>query len=184
MTNLKLIPLICVFFVGGCTCGEPLHVLPEEQGEPGPLPVGFDDDVVEPDEPTLLEGDGVALEPRAPIVVSTCGSNEVTIAPQAPTTAFGEFQSTPGTGFQSPIDVAFTCPVTTVSVTIFDPDFPGNVMVAFDDTTEVGRVPFFGDNLPGALTTDTETVASSRITRIQLVPDPSDYVAYGELAYN
>src|SRR5688572_1189692 len=74
MTNLKLIALACAFFVGACNCGEPLHTLPVEEPEPDPLPVDYDDDAPAP---ALLEGEGVALEERAPIVVSTCGNTDV-----------------------------------------------------------------------------------------------------------
>jgi hypothetical protein len=175
---MKLISLFVMLTVSACNCGEPLYVVPEEEAVAPLPPVDFD----EPEDYVLDETATANVE-REPVVMNTCNGNAVTIAPQAPPSVWGEFQSTPGTGAQQPIQIVFTCPVQSVSITIWDPDFPGNEMIAFDTANEVGRVTFLGDNTPNVLTTDTETLNASAISRVSLIPDPADFVAYGELLY-
>ena len=174
--------------LSACSCDEPLVPIVAPIGD---VPVGGDAPTAEPTPPAhhamplshQQRIEGSADVERAPVVVNTCGAQAVAIAPEVTATVFGEFQSTDGTGVQQPIDVSFTCPVGSVTVTIFDPDFPGNQMIAFDDAVEAGRVSFLGDGSPGVLTVDTETVTAQHITHVQLVPDPADFVSYGELSY-
>ena len=97
--------------------------------------------------------------------------------------AFGGFQSVPGSGYQTTITVTLPCPASRVEVTILDPDYPANVMIAYVGGIEVGRAVFIGDGSPGVLTRDTQAIAWPGITRVELVPDPIDYVAYDLVLY-
>jgi hypothetical protein len=101
-------------------------------------------------------------------------------------TAFGPgFQSAPGSSYQMTIVVRFDRPVDSVTVTALDPDFAGNRMIAYDAAgVEIRRVSFVGDGAPGVFTTDTRTVAGPGIRRVDLVPDPLDYVAYRNVVFN
>lgn len=48
---------------------------------------------------------------------------------------------------------------------------------------EVDRARFIGDSMPGVFTTDVRQVSAPHITRLELVPDPLDYVAYDLVLY-
>ena len=103
----------------------------------------------------------------------------VGISPFATGGPFGGFQSKPGTGVMLPITVTFSPPVTSVSVTALDPDFPGNRMDAFDTSgAPIGSASFTGDGTPGVFTTSTVTLTGAGIARVVLVPAPAEYVAY------
>lgn len=91
---------------------------------------------------------------------------------------FGGFQSVPGTGFQTTITFTFACPITHFEVTILDPDYVANEIVAYHLGLEVARVAFVGDGAPGVYTTDLQAVDADAIDTVELVPDPIDYVAY------
>jgi hypothetical protein len=96
---------------------------------------------------------------------------------------FGGFQSVPGSGYQQTIVITFNCPVNRVTVTIQDPDFPGNRLQAFHQGALVDEQAFVGDGMPGVLTQDTQTVGAPTIDEVHLVPDPVDYVAYLLVSY-
>jgi hypothetical protein len=96
---------------------------------------------------------------------------------------FGGFQSMPGSGYQVTITVTLPCPATSARVTILDPDYPANDLIAYDGAVEVDRARFIGDGMPGVYTTDVRQVSAPRITRLELVPDPIDYVAYDLVLY-
>lgn len=97
----------------------------------------------------------------------------------------GAFQSTPGSSYQSTIGVTFAIPVNSVTVTINDPDFAGNYMVAYDSVGGMlGTVSFVGDGLPGTYSSDTQSISASGIARVDLVPDPADYVWYSGFTFS
>ncbi len=98
---------------------------------------------------------------------------------------FGGFQSTPGTGYQTTINVELPCPSDVVEVTIIDPDYPANLLIGYAGGVEVGRRTFVGDGMPGPgfLTTDLQRLSAPGMTRLELVPDPIDYVAYELVVY-
>lgn len=115
-----------------------------------------------------------------------CGVN-VSYSHYYTPTAFGRgFQGVAGTGLQPTITINFSPAVSAVTVTALDPDFSGNRMVAYNGTTQVGTVYFDGDGTPGQthFTTSTKTVTANTITRVQLIPDPSDYVAWDAAGFS
>lgn len=69
------------------------------------------------------------------------------------------------------------------TVTIYDPDYAGNRVVAYDvNGTALQTVNFTGDNWPGVLTTETQSLTADGIRRIDLIPSTGihegDLVAY------
>ncbi|MBI4543279.1 MAG: hypothetical protein HY705_09625, partial [Gemmatimonadetes bacterium] len=112
-----------------------------------------------------------------------CGVS-VTITPYVTGGPFGGFQSGPGTGASSTIRVGFSPTVSGVTITVLDPDFAGNRMVALDaNGNTIGSVAFAGDNSPGQFTTSTGTVSAIDIAAVLLVPASGDYVAYDGLSF-
>ncbi|MDP3774266.1 MAG: hypothetical protein Q8Q85_08370 [Gemmatimonadales bacterium] len=112
-----------------------------------------------------------------------CGVT-VTITPYVTGGPFGGFQSDPGTGASSTIRVGFSPTVSRVTITVLDPDFAGNRMVALDaNGNTIGSVAFAGDNSPGQFTTSTRTVSAIGIAAVLLVPASGDYVAYDGLSF-
>jgi len=115
---------------------------------------------------------------------SVCGII-VNIFPWAAGDHFGAtFQSDPGSGASRPITVTFQPrAVKSVTVTIHDPTWAGNEMVARGvGGVELGRVSFsysgvFGQNIP-----DTRTITTPGIRSVALIPSTGgpngDYVAY------
>jgi hypothetical protein len=136
--------------------------------------------------PAAKRAPGAPAQPSAttsppPPSSHQCGG--VSITPWTPADAFGEFQAEPGTGAQGPIEVVPSCPARSITVTIYDPDFAGNQLVAYEGDAEIGHVDF-DDGVPGVLTTDTKTVTApsgESITRAELVAAPNDYVTWGDL---
>jgi hypothetical protein len=110
---------------------------------------------------------------------SVCGI-PFNISPWAAADHFGAtFQSNPGSGESSPITVVFSLSVKSVTVTIYDPDFSGNLAAAYGvNGVPLGQVGFTGDGTPGTLTTETQTLSAPGIRRIELIPASADYVAY------
>lgn len=91
----------------------------------------------------------------------------------------GSFESGACCGPSQTIDVGFSIPVESVTLTIGDPDYAGNTMTAYaQDGSLVDQESFIGDNSPGSLTFDTKTVAGGGITTLQLTAAPNDYVYY------
>jgi hypothetical protein len=109
-----------------------------------------------------------------------CGVN-VSIAPFATGVPFGGFQSIAGTGAQTTIAVTFSQAVPWVSVRALDPDFGGNQLRAYNAASAlVATIPFDVDSTPGVFTSSTKTV-TAQAARVELVPDPADYLAYDQL---
>lgn len=113
-----------------------------------------------------------------------CGVT-VAFSQYAPADAFlaagAEFQSNVGHGVSQPITITFSNPVSSVTVTAYDPTFNGNQMQAFDASgASLAVIPFPGNGRPGTLTTQTGT-ANGSISRVLLTPAPLDYVAYSML---
>ncbi|MFL6231935.1 MAG: hypothetical protein ACJ76N_02260 [Thermoanaerobaculia bacterium] len=112
---------------------------------------------------------------------TSCGGVTATASSWSQNTAFDPFQAVDNySGVQAPIEVDFQYPLYSVSVTAVDPDYPGNRMDAYGaDGMLLGSVSFTGDNKPGFFTMDTKSITDSRgITKIVLVNDPNDYVAW------
>lgn len=89
------------------------------------------------------------------------------------------FQSGSGTGASSTIHLTFSQPVDGFSVNVYDPDYNGNKVVAYDATGKViGRVNVPGDRTPGVLTIEPVTITAPGIVAVDLIPASGDYVAY------
>lgn len=134
-----------------------------------------------PDEGTCLV---TPVPPTGPICGTTVTFTPVPVpAPPVPGVA-GGFQSQAGTGLQPPLTVQFIPSVNGVSITMADPDFAGNQMVAFDSAgAEIGVVAFDGDGQPGRnfITRSRKSLTVDGIARIELRPAPGEYVAYDSL---
>lgn len=93
----------------------------------------------------------------------------------------GTFTSDPGTGATRPIRVIFSPGVQSVTVTIHDPTFAGNRMVATDDGGSL-TADFDFTGQPGENVPDTETLTGTNITALDLIPSTEtgdgDYVAW------
>jgi hypothetical protein len=111
-----------------------------------------------------------------------CGTT-VTVTPFHLGSNFDPFQAVAGTGAQTPIEIEFDLPLYSVTVTAVDPDYGGSRIEAYGlDGALLATEYFDGDNLPGTLTTDPETITDARgIKRIKLIADPNDYVAFQAL---
>jgi murein DD-endopeptidase MepM/ murein hydrolase activator NlpD len=96
---------------------------------------------------------------------------------------FGGFQSRPGTGVQSTITVTFSGPVSSVTVTALDPDFPGNRVEAVSLSGATATQGFGIDNEPGVFTASTVRVTLPDIIQVFLIPGADDYVAYTGLSF-
>jgi hypothetical protein len=100
------------------------------------------------------------------------------VAPPAGTIG-GTFTSQSGTGASTTITITFAAAVDTVTTTIHDPTFSGNMMIAYDSGgAQIGSVSFTFSGTPGDNQPDTETVVAHGIRRIDLVPANADYVSY------
>jgi murein DD-endopeptidase MepM/ murein hydrolase activator NlpD len=110
---------------------------------------------------------------------NVCGIN-VAVNPFAPPSTFeGTFQSNPGTGASSAIGITFSAAVPSVTVTVYDPTFPGNSAQAFDSAgVLLGTVDFVGTGTPGFDVPDTKTLTFDGIRRVVLIPAQNDYVSY------
>lgn len=93
----------------------------------------------------------------------------------------GTFTSDPGTGATRPIHVIFSPGVQSVTVTIHDPTYAGNRMVATDEGGSL-TAGFDFTGQPGENVPDTETLAGTSITALDLIPstgiEAGDYVAW------
>ena len=56
-------------------------------------------------------------------------------------------------------------------------------MVAYAGTLGVGSNAFTGDASPGVLTTSGLAILAPNITKLELIPDPLDYVAYENFSF-
>jgi len=109
--------------------------------------------------------------------------NTVTTSPFVPGGFPGStFQSNPGNGQSQPITIRFEKPVRAVSIEIFDSDCSNNQMIASDGAGIIASLTFSFDNQPGngeVIEVRTITAPEGRgITRVDLIPDPCEYVAY------
>ena len=67
------------------------------------------------------------------------------------------------------LTITFNIPMSSVTVTASDPDFPGNTVTAFDAVgIQIDQQSFVGDNQLGVLTNDTRTVSGDGIRSIVL----------------
>lgn len=102
----------------------------------------------------------------------------VGISPYAPAFAFGDFQSAPGTGASTQIEVTFSPPVLQATVTVQDPTFVGNKIVARDSSgVIIASISVPGSGIPGVNVPFTQLL-SGPVARITLIPAAADYVAY------
>lgn len=113
---------------------------------------------------------------------SAC-DNTVTTSPYAPGEILdATFQSNPGFGASQPITITFAKPVRAVTIKIYDSDCSGNHMIASDAGGIVGFLTFSFDNQPGNdAINETRTITAPEgrnITKVELIPDPCEYVAY------
>ncbi len=107
----------------------------------------------------------------------------IDISPYVTGGPFGGFQSDSFTGPSHPIDILSSAPLRSVTITVYDSDFRGNQVVAYNAAgSVVGSVNVPYDRKPGVNTADLVTVSGVGIVRIQLVPADNDYVAYDDLS--
>lgn len=92
----------------------------------------------------------------------------------------GTFQSNSGTGASSPITIGFSAPgATSVTITIYDPTWPGNSAQAYDAAGNwLGSIAFNGTGVPGWNIPETATLPYADIRRVDLIPASGDYVTY------
>ncbi len=116
--------------------------------------------------------------------VSSCPDVSLTMDPYAPGAAFGDFQSGPGTGASSTITIVFSKPIMSVTVTVEDPTWAGNVVQAYNaDGALVGTATVAFNNTPGQNDAQTVTLSGRGIRTLKLVPAANDYVAYSGLTF-
>ncbi|MGH7283951.1 MAG: hypothetical protein ACRELY_20690 [Polyangiaceae bacterium] len=109
-----------------------------------------------------------------------CGI-DVAIDPYVTGGPFGGFQSVAGTGYQDPITITLSQPITWASIDILDPDYPDFIQVYDASGTMIGQTQFVDDGTPNVLTDSTMGLGGGLIKTIKLVPDSRDYVAYDDL---
>jgi hypothetical protein len=135
---------------------------------------------------TARESNGIMF---APGFDSPCPFNapgtwcnlSVGIDPYSPLANFGaDFQSQGGTTASQTIGLYFGADISSLSISVYDPDYAGNKVVAYDSLgVQVASVDVPYDNTPGQMTVETVTVSAARIRTVFLIPAPADYVAYG-----
>jgi hypothetical protein len=91
-------------------------------------------------------------------------------------TFFGTFQSSFGTGASTTIEITFSQPITSITVTAIDPTWAGNRMYA-SGPNSVEQVNFEQSNQPGLLVRSTRRLVGD-FTLVRLQPAPGDYVLY------
>lgn len=112
-------------------------------------------------------------------VSSVCGIYAY-VNPYARGGVGGTFQSNSGTGASSPIRIGFSVPgASSVTITIYDPTWPGNSAQAYDAAGNyLGSVGFNGTGVPGWNIPETATLPYSDIRSVFLIPADGDYVSY------
>lgn len=126
-----------------------------------------------------LSGASVASEPCGFNAPGTWCGVVVGIEPFFQGTAWTStgFQSGPGTGPSVTIGISFDQPVADFTIDVYDPNFPGNQVVAYDSLGAViGSVDVPGDGTPGKNPPTIEHVvmAVSGIRAIDLIPGSGD----------
>ena len=121
----------------------------------------------------LTEGTGScgATDPSG----TSCGV-DYTISPYVPYGG-GRFSDAPCCGPSGPITVTFAAPVETVTVTIHDPTYAGNHMVAHGALGDL-TAQFAYTNEPGNDVPDTQTLIGPGIFQVDLIP--SSGIANGD----
>ena len=116
---------------------------------------------------------------------TVCGVS-VSISPfvhtLADSIAWPSWQGGPGTGAATtvPDTITFSKPVTSMTVTVLDPDYPGDSMFAYDSAnTLVASMGFDIDSTK--YITSTKTISAAAIRKVILRPDSRDYIAYDNL---
>lgn len=109
-----------------------------------------------------------------------CGDT-VTVAPffAPPENIGGTFTSHMYTTASNTITITFSRDVNSVTVTIYDPTYAGNTIVAYDSAgTEIGEASFAFSGVPGVNIQQTWDLTVDRIRRVELIPAPADFVSY------
>ena len=111
------------------------------------------------------------------------GAVTATLSVVIPSVGNGTFQSFGGTNASRRMEIFFSSPVSSVTVTIHDPTFGGNSVEAINSAGQlIDSRAFTGNNQPGVYSADTRTVSATpmggRIARVVLIPADADYVAY------
>jgi hypothetical protein len=117
---------------------------------------------------------------------TACGSDPVTTATASPYSqgsAWGPntFSSKNFSDASDVITISFSGPVREFHITVLDPDYAGNRIIAYDELGGVvasADVP--GDGRPGVLTTYSTILLGEGIRTVRLIPAPLDYVAYSD----
>jgi hypothetical protein len=114
-----------------------------------------------------------------------CGMS-VGIAPYTPGQPWnsGGFQSHPGTTASDPVTIDFGAEITSFTIAVYDPDFDGNEVVAYNAKgRRLASAGVPSDGTPQRLTIEPISLAADGIRRIVLVPAPADYVAYADATF-
>ena len=106
--------------------------------------------VIDPDCTAAVPGPGTYCD----------GAVTVDISPYATGGPFGGFQSGSGTGASSTITIDFSAPVSSVAITVQDPTFDGNAMVATGPDF-AGSVAFAGSQEPGVNVPQTGSISGN-----------------------
>ena len=111
------------------------------------------------------------------------GAVTATLSVVIPSVGNGTFQSFGGTNASRRMEIFFSSPVSSVTVTIHDPTFGGNSVNAINAAGAlIDSKAFTGNNQPGVYSSDTRMVSATplggQISRVVLIPADADYVAY------
>ena len=114
---------------------------------------------------------------------STCENVTATVSPYfAGAFESGAFATVPCCVVSASGTIAFSAPVSSITITVLDPDFAGNVIVAHSAAGSTSY-PVLGDNQPGTLTSETVSITDAGVTSLDLIPAPNDYVAYARMTF-
>jgi len=96
------------------------------------------------------------------------------------------FTSRSDTAASNTITITFSTEIDTFSITVYDPDFTGNLVEAYDKNNNlIQRVNVAGDSKPGVLTEVPVFIrGNNSLKYVKLIPAQGDYVIYDNLDIN
>ncbi|MGH7584263.1 MAG: hypothetical protein ACREL5_13665 [Gemmatimonadales bacterium] len=96
----------------------------------------------------------------------------------------GGFQSDAGSGPSSAISITFSQAVRSFAVTVNDPDWPGNAVVALGaGGSTLDSVAVAGDSMPGFPTSVPVEISTPGIDSVHLIVAPLDYIYYTDASF-
>jgi len=88
------------------------------------------------------------------------------------------------TGISNTVAVAFSQPINRFSLTIWDADFTGGRLIAYNsDGVAIYTQVFEGDNLPFVDNRLDVSIAVDNVVRIDIVPAPEDYIYFTNIDF-